>query len=943
MFDAFISYSHDPDLPLAQRLQRAIATVGNPGYRRARRAVFRDETELGYSPDLQASLVAALRDSRWLLVLASARALRSPWVRAELELWRAERPADRIVVLDVDGALAADRASNDADAAAVTGGDPAADIADDPVVDTGSDPASDSEQDLGWLLDGVPDGQVMAVGSDPADSAAGIGLQAVAIRVAALLDDVSEDEVATHVAVQRSRRFRSLVAASTVVLLGVVVSVVAAVVQSRAAAAAQSDRRVAVAAALAAESEGLQRTDPQQAGLLAVAAYGLHRGAQAEHALANAAQEERWIPPYHDVPVPGGAPVAVVPAAGGLVVATAAGRLSRWNPERPTEPTRELPALASKLGCLLAGPDGEALAVDVQGRVVSVGRDGAVRAAGTVTLPEGAQVSAGAAAGSLVVLGDTAGSLTVIDRRTLKVLHRVVQAHPRVVRVAVDDASMTVVSAGTDQYIAGWGLAASGVLSPRWRGANRWTSKGSPQTVSDLGVGSGQGLVAVASSDGYLRVFRLGDGTLVVPSDVELTHWHGQGTPVVVRWDAGTSAFLSAGGDRVLSATDPKTGLERYRWDRNRLPAAPTVLLAHEGGYLVGTSAGYLRWIPAMTEEAALDQLAPVTTQTTAHKIMGDDDTAVRAAVGASARHGAIFYDIGDRFRAYLPDAKAPRTVMAGTEDQTAAAVLAAAGQLAVAHHDGTLTLHDLADGRRVARMPLLDAPVRGLASGSTAAGWVLAGFDGARPQVTVRLEGRDAPLTLPTGRPAAVVGAAVLSGGLLGTVDAAGQVDVWQLPAGSGAPARLRSLRPARPGKLLPVDARGEFAVADIAGVVTLLDGKTLEQRLVLDTEAGDVVGVDVVGDRVVVAGAYSGIALFDAVSADPVTPAAERGGIPLVGLVRAGPDLLAVYYDSVVLRVRWDPVAAGREVCAWAGRGLSADEARRFGLAASERPCEA
>ena len=86
-YDAFISYSHLKDKPLAARLQSVIQTLGKPWYKRRSLRVFRDDTSLSATPHLWPSIEAALGQSRFLILLASREAAESKWVSKEVEYW----------------------------------------------------------------------------------------------------------------------------------------------------------------------------------------------------------------------------------------------------------------------------------------------------------------------------------------------------------------------------------------------------------------------------------------------------------------------------------------------------------------------------------------------------------------------------------------------------------------------------------------------------------------------------------------------------------------------------------------------------------------------------------------------------------------------------------------------------------------------------------------
>jgi hypothetical protein len=70
-YDAFISYSHAKDKPVAAALQGAVQRLGKPWYRRRALRIFRDDTSLSATPHLWPSIEEALARSRYLILLVS--------------------------------------------------------------------------------------------------------------------------------------------------------------------------------------------------------------------------------------------------------------------------------------------------------------------------------------------------------------------------------------------------------------------------------------------------------------------------------------------------------------------------------------------------------------------------------------------------------------------------------------------------------------------------------------------------------------------------------------------------------------------------------------------------------------------------------------------------------------------------------------------------------
>ena len=105
VYDAFISYSHAKDKPIAAALQSVIQKLGKPWYRRRGLRVFRDDTSLSATPQLWPSIEQALAQSRYLLLLGSPESAASPWVGKEVEYWLANKSVDTLLIGVTDGTL----------------------------------------------------------------------------------------------------------------------------------------------------------------------------------------------------------------------------------------------------------------------------------------------------------------------------------------------------------------------------------------------------------------------------------------------------------------------------------------------------------------------------------------------------------------------------------------------------------------------------------------------------------------------------------------------------------------------------------------------------------------------------------------------------------------------------------------------------------------------
>ena len=103
LYDAFISYSHTKDKPIASALQSAIQRLGKRWLQRRVLRVFRDDTSLSATPGLWPSIEQALANSRFLILLASPQAAASPWVAKEVAWWLEHKSADTLLIGVTEG------------------------------------------------------------------------------------------------------------------------------------------------------------------------------------------------------------------------------------------------------------------------------------------------------------------------------------------------------------------------------------------------------------------------------------------------------------------------------------------------------------------------------------------------------------------------------------------------------------------------------------------------------------------------------------------------------------------------------------------------------------------------------------------------------------------------------------------------------------------------
>lgn len=115
LYDAFISYKHGGDRPVASGLQTVLQSLGKPWWRRRTMRIFRDDTTLVPSHQLWASIEKALTQSRNLILIASPESADSPWVEKEVAYWLANRKLDSLYIALTAGELTWNAATGDFD------------------------------------------------------------------------------------------------------------------------------------------------------------------------------------------------------------------------------------------------------------------------------------------------------------------------------------------------------------------------------------------------------------------------------------------------------------------------------------------------------------------------------------------------------------------------------------------------------------------------------------------------------------------------------------------------------------------------------------------------------------------------------------------------------------------------------------------------------------
>jgi WD40 repeat protein len=401
-YDAFISYSRHEDGWLAPALQGGLERFAKPWYRVRGLRVFRDKASLSASPELWGSIEAALRDSRWLILLASPEAAQSPWVDREVAWWLANKSADRILLVATAKRLQWDKQAGD--------------WAEDAPVPPSLRGAFRTEP-LWADLTGVHAGRrgVRVLDEDLAS-------------MAAPLRGVDRDTlIGEHLRQHRRtmRVVRSVIATLTALLVFAVAATVIAVGQRD---DARTQARIATARELAALSGSMLGSNLDIARLLAVGAYQMDRDSQTEAALWQAAAASPHLVRYLQVGDQAGDTVnALASSAEGttVVAGTSGGDLVAF--DLATGRRTTVHAMSGAVTRLSVSADGRAIAAMGASQVVTwtpgaprVVRVGGVRAPQDVAIsPSGGQTAVleeyGAATGpEYLIVRDAEGTERVL-------------------------------------------------------------------------------------------------------------------------------------------------------------------------------------------------------------------------------------------------------------------------------------------------------------------------------------------------------------------------------------------------------------------------------------------------------------------------------------------------------------------------------------------------
>lgn len=430
--DAFISYSHAADSRLARELERGLERLARPWNRLRAMAVFRDENDLTLNPDLWGAISARLDRARFLILLLTPESAASPWVNKEVGHWCDRRGVDHVLLVWTGGELDWDDVAGD-----FTAGSTAV-----PASLRGRFPHEPLYLDLRWARD------------EPALSLAHPRFRVAVAQLAAPIRGTTPADLEGEDVRLRRRARRLARAAVIVVLMLAIVATVAAILAVRNAERAERRTREAVARQVGLAALDLPPADVDRALLMSLVAGRLDASDPARFQPAQVLigryfrldrllhvtgteQTGEFLDVRSVEITDGGTIVATVGRADGSVA------LATWEPGERLADLADLPVgaghVVSSIGggvLLLSGGTGSAATVGPGGEVAAL--DGPVIAqhsrsdAVWVTSPDGSMLVRPDAAAPLAtvtvpglvdVRGDraaslVAGELTVIDAAT---------------------------------------------------------------------------------------------------------------------------------------------------------------------------------------------------------------------------------------------------------------------------------------------------------------------------------------------------------------------------------------------------------------------------------------------------------------------------------------------------------------------------------------------
>jgi WD40 repeat protein len=311
-YDAFISYSHRLDAAITARLQSELEHFAKPWYRTRALHVFRDQTSLAASPHLWTTIEEALSGSGWLILMASPESAQSGWVSREISWWRANRPANHLLIAVTRGELAWDESAGDLDWGATT---------------------ALSKEALGHAFTEEPRWVDLRWAPEQEDSlrSADPRLQDAVADLAAAIRHVPKDALIGEHIQHRRRTLQAAIAVAAALVVLLAFSLTAAFIAKGQRDRADQENVVATAGLLASTAISLTSSHPDLAQLFAVQAYRLDPGnPQARAALFATVQADPQVQRFLQAPGPVSA-LSVAPNGRIVVAGTRNGWVRGWS------------------------------------------------------------------------------------------------------------------------------------------------------------------------------------------------------------------------------------------------------------------------------------------------------------------------------------------------------------------------------------------------------------------------------------------------------------------------------------------------------------------------------------------------------------------------------------------------------------------------------------